>query len=70
MDDTPIPIELQHVLPPPLSSWRAAAFQDNLVLVSPEHEPLLGYQSDGRWAVTRVDFARDIEVHPVNIETG
>jgi len=61
MDDTAIPIELHNVLPPPLSSWRAAQFRDKLVLVSPDHEPLLGYQAGGKWVVMKVDFSKPIE---------
>jgi len=67
MDDTPIPTELHHVLPPPLSSWRAAAFRDKLALVSPDHEPLIGYQVDGKWVVMKIDFSKPIETYPLTI---
>jgi len=55
--DTEIPHELHNVLPPPFSSWRAAKYRDQLVLVSPYHETLLGYQAGGQWLVMKVDFS-------------
>ncbi len=61
MEDVQIPADLQSVLPPPFANWRATYFRDWLVMVSPDHEPLIAQEVGGKWVVIKIDWSKPIE---------
>lgn len=61
MDDVEIPDEFRSILPPPFASWRATYFRDWLVMVSPDHEPLIAQEVGGKWAVIKIDWSKPVE---------